>query len=187
MEVSAIYQTTSKAPPQTGKIDVHLERDLSARNSQILTSTYGEAKGGSLQIQADSIRLSQSFATTTTAISSEQLPKTGRGGDISVRANRVAVLEGSQLGCNLLAAELYPLDGGNMSGESIGPFDSGTIHIQVKNQFRLDHGQVTARSNGSGRNGLPLQPGGWQPAPILLLFPKSIHPGDSLHGSKECE
>lgn len=257
MEDSAIYQTTSKAPPQTGKIEVQLGRDLSARNCQILTSAYGpEGLPGRVEVNVGRLTLlNQAGGRGIVGLGSRSVSAKPPG-EVVLNAQHILVdgqnvwgTFGGQLNSELTAiVSINSTTEGSIRTPLLTLIESeirasalagngGNIHIgaeflissvdsivDASSQRALD-GQISIvgpavdlsgnltplttsllSANTSlpehcgsnlggeissflvlGRNGLPLQPGGWQPAPILPLFSESVHPGNSLHGSKECE
>ena len=169
-------------PEATGNTgDVNLTaRDLILRDGAAIASNlFGQGNGGKININVESLSLSDSFidrenniSSVTTIFSGVGSGASGNGGEINIRANEITLSDGAQISAGILnggegnggniniEAQAISLDGAvgsfasRVSTSSEGVGDTGNIQIQASELSITNGARIDSSISDRGSGGL---------------------------------
>ncbi len=127
-----------------GELSINTGRLLVSDGGQLFLDTFGEGRGGSLQINAlDSVEIigesvNGQFASTLSAGSSGS----GDAGELSINTGRLLVRDGAVI-----------------SSSSRGDGTAGNINIRVRETLQADNGTIATNTNRSGGGAIAIKAG----------------------------
>ena len=123
---------------ESGNIDIHVHQLKLTNSAQISNSTYGSGKGGTINIKADELiisqKISEGFGSAVFARSLSRRDYAGDAGNITINANIINIDNGG-----------ITTSANNASG--------GEINITVPNSLYLQAGTITTEVKNNQGNG----------------------------------
>ncbi len=170
--VTGVLSEASAGTGNAGKISVTANRLEIRDGAKIRADTFSVGRGGDVEVEADQILLSGDRSPYTTDISaSAQKGSQANGGDVTVRAGTLEILDGATITADTSSTGrggniLVVTDRLRMSGEdspySTGVFsealpgstgDAGNITLQSRNLEMKNGAQIGARTFDAGQGG----------------------------------